>query len=143
FLFAVLRVVNDEIGVFHECDVTLIARMMEHAVFRFPERLVVGHVRDRGAAAGDAIRDRRRSVVEVLGLDEHVADAEKALLELAGAGAAVEDDQRAVGRPHLRARGVAAVPRGALAGRGDRPTRTPESYVHAAPRLSRMGTRRL
>jgi len=50
--------------------------------------------------------------------------------ELAGAGAAVEDDHSAVRGSDLDAGGIPSEPRGARAGRGDRSTRSPEANLH-------------
>ncbi len=213
FLFGVLRVVDDEIDVAHELDVPLVAGMLVPAGRRVPERLVIRGVGDGGTAARDSIRDGRRRVIQVLRLDQHVADAEEALVELgevdaraqiaelhrevrvlhlpghrlfqpalkaerrvdvqlgarherrdeegkaldvipvgvpdqemqarrerdlreveaqaAGARAAVENDQCAVTAADFHARGVAAVARRLLPGRGDGPSSAPEPYVHA------------
>ena len=81
-LLAVLRVVDDEVRVLHERDVPLVAGMVQDAVLRLPERLMVRDVGEGGAVAGDPVRDRRRGVIQVLRLDQHVADAEEAFLEL-------------------------------------------------------------
>jgi hypothetical protein len=54
--------------------------------------------------------------------------------QLAGAGAAVEDDDGSVGGAKLHAGGVAPEARRAIAGRGDRAARSPEPDVHDAPR---------
>ena len=50
--------------------------------------------------------------------------------ELAGAGAAIEDDHGAVGGPYLDARGVSPEARGVRPRRGDRSTRSPEANLH-------------
>src|SRR6266850_2116135 len=61
----------------------------------------------------------------------------EAQAELARAGPAVEHDHGAVRPADFRARRVAAVARGAVAGRGDRAASTPEPDVHDASRLPR------
>ena len=210
----VLRVVDHEIGAAQEGDVALVARMLRHPARGVPERLVVGRVDHGGAVAGHAVRDGGRGVVHELRLDQHVAHAEEALVqlrevdpraqvahlhrevrvlhlpghrfleaaleaerrvdvqlrarqeggdeegealdvvpvgvadeevqahgprhrlgemqpELARAGAAVEDDDRAVGGTHLDAGGVAAVAGGPRPGRGDRAASAPETHVHS------------
>ncbi len=62
--------------------VTLVPGVLRDGARRAPEGLVVGHVRQRGAAARHAVADRRRGVVQVLRLDQHVAHAEEPLVEL-------------------------------------------------------------
>src|SRR5262249_58218734 len=70
------------IGAGQERDVPLIARMLVAASRRLPERLVIGGVGDGGATARDPVRNRRRRVIQVLGLDQQVADTKEALVEL-------------------------------------------------------------
>ena len=81
-LVGVLGIVDDEVGAAQERDVPLIAGMVQDAVLRLPERLVVGHVGDGGAAVGHPVGDGGRGVVQVLRLHQHVADPEEAFLEL-------------------------------------------------------------
>ena len=54
--------------------------------------------------------------------------------QLMGAGAAVQDDERAVRGADLDARGIAAVPQGRRTGLGDRASRAPEADPHAGER---------
>ena len=100
---AVLGVVNDEVRPFQERDVALVAGMAKGLVRRFPERLMVGHVRHRRVAAGDAVRESRRGVVQVLRLNEHVADTEKPFFQLrkVDAAAQVAESDGKVGMLHL------------------------------------------
>jgi hypothetical protein len=102
-LLRVLRVVDDQVGPAHEGDVPLVARVVQDAVLGLPERLVIGDVRDGGPGASHPVGDGRGGVVQVLGLDQHVADPEKALLQLGEVDprAQVSQLDREVGVLHL------------------------------------------
>ncbi len=91
FLGRVLRVVDDEIGVGQEMGVPAVALVQDRFEragrgVRAPEgateRLVVARVDDRGAVGLDAVAERHRGVVEVLGNDPRAADRVRALAQV-------------------------------------------------------------
>ena len=107
-LIAVLGVMDDEVRPLQECHMPLIARMMEPPGRRLPVRLMVRHVGQRRLMTGDAVGQRRRSVIQVLRLHEHLTDAEKPFIQFREMNAAPEVVQPhgEVGVLHLPGNGV-------------------------------------
>ena len=86
----------------------LIAGMMEPPGRRLPVRLMVRDVGQRRLMTGDAVGQRRRGVIQVLRLHEHLTDAEKPFIQFREMDAAPEIVQphRKVGVLHLPGKGV-------------------------------------
>src|SRR5215471_19200067 len=59
----------------------LVAGMLETLFVGVPKRFVIRDIGDCRVAARNAVRDRWGSVIQILGLNENFADAEKTFLE--------------------------------------------------------------
>ena len=121
-------------------------RVLHLARHRLLEPALEAHRRvDVQLGSGQERRDEEGEALDVIPV--RVADEEveahrlrdrlrQVHAELAGAGAAVEDDHGSVGGAPLPARGITPVPRGVRARRGDRPTSPPDASEHGDLHLS-------
>ena len=126
-----LRLAHREIAVLH---------LHRHDALRPFARHGVERGMQRDGVAGNEDGDEERQALDVIPVAVRVEDVggdgqflEQRLRQREDAGAAVEDDERAIVGAYLDAGGVAAVAHGARPRRRDGAAHAPESDFHAAP----------